>query len=143
MRINPDELHCSDYDFVNEIYPSVGSRIRDKSPHFIAGFAGTLTVSSFGTSEHEVHLVVSLPFEKAASNFEMSKVTSGPKKCYQQVLLAERNASIRASYSRHGTEDVRQVFEVDRVWPCHRREKSVQLLFGGHDLPILLWRAIW
>lgn len=54
VRINPEELHCDDYDFVDEIYPSVASRIRDKQPHFLAAFAGPLTVSSFGTRDHEV-----------------------------------------------------------------------------------------
>lgn len=56
MRINPDELHCDDYSFVDEIYPSVANRIRDKHPHFLAGFAGTLTVSTFATADHEVRL---------------------------------------------------------------------------------------
>lgn len=54
MRINPHELHCDDYDFVDEIYPSVANRIRDKSPHFLAAFAGPLTVSTFLTRDHEV-----------------------------------------------------------------------------------------
>lgn len=54
VRINPEELHCDDYDFVDEIYPSVSSRIRDKHQHFLNAFAGTLTVSTFTTPDHEV-----------------------------------------------------------------------------------------
>jgi hypothetical protein len=54
VRINPEELHCNDYNFVDEIYTSVGNRIRDKHPHFLAAFAGTLTVSTFATRDHEV-----------------------------------------------------------------------------------------
>ncbi|KFA55616.1 hypothetical protein S40293_09678 [Stachybotrys chartarum IBT 40293] len=42
VRINPHELHCDDYDFVEEIYPSVSNRIRDKHTHFLNAFAGTL-----------------------------------------------------------------------------------------------------
>ncbi|KAH8901066.1 putative cytochrome P450 [Thozetella sp. PMI_491] len=57
VRINPDELHCDDYGFVDEIYPSVANRIRDKHPHFLAAFAGTLTVSTFATRDHETHRI--------------------------------------------------------------------------------------
>lgn len=56
MRINPDELHCDDYDFAEEIYPSVTNRIRDKHPHFLNGFAGNLTVSTFLSRDHEACL---------------------------------------------------------------------------------------
>ncbi|KAK7227647.1 hypothetical protein V2G26_015650 [Clonostachys chloroleuca] len=57
VRINPDEVHCDDYSFVEEIYPSVGNRIRDKQPHFLAAFAGPLTESSFATRHHELHRI--------------------------------------------------------------------------------------
>jgi cytochrome P450 len=57
VRINPEELHCDDYKFVEEIYPSVASRIRDKHPHFMNGFGGSLMVSSFGTVDHETHRI--------------------------------------------------------------------------------------
>jgi hypothetical protein len=56
VRINPSELHCDDYNFVDEIYPSAGNRIRDKHTHFLAAFAGPLTVSTFATRDHEVRL---------------------------------------------------------------------------------------
>ncbi|KAH7304201.1 cytochrome P450 [Stachybotrys elegans] len=55
IRINPDELHCNDYNFVEEIYPSVTTRIRDKNPHFLASFTPPLTVATFGTRDHETH----------------------------------------------------------------------------------------
>jgi cytochrome P450 len=57
VRINPDELHCDDYQFMDEIYPSSTSRIRDKHRHFLNGFAGTLMVSSFCTIDHETHKI--------------------------------------------------------------------------------------
>jgi hypothetical protein len=62
VRINPEELHCDDYAFVDEIYPSVANRIRDKHPHFLAAFAGTLTVSTFTTRDHEVFLTRAYTF---------------------------------------------------------------------------------
>ncbi|VUC28941.1 unnamed protein product [Clonostachys rosea] len=54
VRINPDEVHCDDYSFVEEIYPSNVNRIRDKQPHFLAGFAGPLSESSFAARYHEL-----------------------------------------------------------------------------------------
>ncbi|KAI9162922.1 benzoate 4-monooxygenase cytochrome P450 [Paramyrothecium foliicola] len=55
VRINPDELHCNDYEFVDEIYPSLTNRIRDKQPHFLSSFAGPLQVSTFASRDHETH----------------------------------------------------------------------------------------
>ncbi|CAJ2502480.1 Uu.00g098740.m01.CDS01 [Anthostomella pinea] len=56
VRINPEELHCNDYDFVDEIYPSTG-RIRDKHAHFLASLFGPLEVSASATPDHETHRV--------------------------------------------------------------------------------------
>lgn len=79
VRINPEELHCDDYDFVDEIYPSVANRIRDKHPHFLNAFAGTLTVSTFTTPDHEVCLCV-----------ERACIHAPPPRAKTQLLTARQ-----------------------------------------------------
>ena len=55
MRISPDELHCSDLYFTDEIYASTG-KIRDKWPHQLnTGGAGPLSMAGFSTLHHELH----------------------------------------------------------------------------------------
>lgn len=36
VRINPDEIHCSDFNFIDEIY-AAGGRKRNKSDHQCRG----------------------------------------------------------------------------------------------------------
>ena len=56
MRINPDELHCADPYFVEEIYTSSPTRIRDKWQHQLnTGGAGPVMVTAFSTVAHELH----------------------------------------------------------------------------------------
>ncbi|KAI0888399.1 cytochrome P450 [Annulohypoxylon maeteangense] len=52
VRISPDEVHCSDINFVDEIY-AVGNRKRNKPLHLISGSAHT--ESGFGTMDHALH----------------------------------------------------------------------------------------
>ncbi|KAI0016878.1 cytochrome P450 [Xylariomycetidae sp. FL0641] len=54
VRINPDELHCTDPGMRDDIYAS-GNRIRDKSQHFLNMMPGATSVGSFATGPHELH----------------------------------------------------------------------------------------
>ncbi|KAL2211572.1 benzoate 4-monooxygenase cytochrome P450 [Sarocladium strictum] len=55
VRINPDELHCSDPYFTDEIYAGPG-RVRDKWQHQLnTGGAGPVSVTGFSTVPHELH----------------------------------------------------------------------------------------
>jgi cytochrome P450 len=55
VRINPDELHCNDPLFVDEIYAGPG-RPRDKWQHQLnTGGAGPVSVTGFSTVDHDLH----------------------------------------------------------------------------------------
>ncbi|KJZ74709.1 hypothetical protein HIM_05826 [Hirsutella minnesotensis 3608] len=54
VRINPDELHCNDPAFMNEIYAS-GNRKRNKSKHFCASFPSDTRMGAGGTADHSLH----------------------------------------------------------------------------------------
>lgn len=57
VRINPDELHCNDPYFTNEIY-AVGGRVRDKWRHQLnTGAVGPVAVTGFSTVPHELHRI--------------------------------------------------------------------------------------
>ncbi|KAH7325633.1 benzoate 4-monooxygenase cytochrome P450 [Stachybotrys elegans] len=101
VRINPEELHCDDYDFVDEIYPSLTTRIRDKHAHFLAGFAGTLTVSTFGTRDHERHRVRRSAISRFFSRqgilkYEPEIHDMGQKLCSKILNVAESGQIINA-----------------------------------------------
>ncbi|GAB1317992.1 hypothetical protein MFIFM68171_08202 [Madurella fahalii] len=101
VRINPEELHCNDYDFVDEIYPSVATRIRDKTPHFLAAFAGSLTVSTFGTRDHETHRIRRSAISKFFSRQRMLRYEPeihemAQKMCEKVLRLAECGQIINA-----------------------------------------------
>jgi cytochrome P450 len=55
VRINPEELHCNDPDFADEIAPASTARVRDRHKHFLKSFAGPAKVATAVTQEHELH----------------------------------------------------------------------------------------
>ncbi|KAF2852137.1 cytochrome P450 [Plenodomus tracheiphilus IPT5] len=61
VRINPNELHCNDVSFADEIY-AVGGRRRDKPLHQINGSA--LGQAGFGTVDHDLHRLRRIPLAK-------------------------------------------------------------------------------
>lgn len=73
VRINPEELHCIDPDFVDEIYAS-GSRKRDKQSHHMNTIAGPVTTSCFGTVDHDTHRVRRTAINKFFSRGQMVKL---------------------------------------------------------------------
>ncbi|KAG9234593.1 benzoate 4-monooxygenase cytochrome p450 [Amylocarpus encephaloides] len=53
VRISPDEIHCNDSLFIDEIYAG-GNRKRDKPIHQVRG-SGTVQQALFSTINHDVH----------------------------------------------------------------------------------------
>ncbi|KAH3947888.1 hypothetical protein HBI56_189310 [Parastagonospora nodorum] len=74
VRINPDELHCSDPSFTDEIYAG-SSRPRNKWIHQLnTGGAGPVSVTGFSTVEHDLHRVRRAPLAKFFSRQQMLKL---------------------------------------------------------------------
>ncbi|KAL3587680.1 hypothetical protein FPOAC2_13578 [Fusarium poae] len=74
VRINPDELHCSDPYFTDEIYAGPG-RVRDKWQHQLnTGGAGPVSVTGFSTVNHEVHRMRKGALSKYFSRSQMLKL---------------------------------------------------------------------
>ncbi|KAK1752941.1 cytochrome P450 [Echria macrotheca] len=74
VRINPDELHCCDPLFTDEIYAGP-SRIRDKWQHQLnTGGAGPVSVTAFSTVPHELHRIRRTPFGRFFSRGQMLRL---------------------------------------------------------------------
>ncbi|KAI2781612.1 cytochrome P450 [Daldinia loculata] len=74
VRINPDELHCNDPYFSDEIYAG-GNRIRDKWQHQLnTGAAGPVSVTGFSTVPHELHRIRKAPFARFFSRQQVLKL---------------------------------------------------------------------
>lgn len=84
MRINPEELHCNDPAFVDEIY-AVGGRKRDKQQHFINFMAGPITSSMFATVEHDQHRTRRRAMNKFFSRMEIARLEARIKHLVDQL----------------------------------------------------------
>ncbi|KAI1099223.1 cytochrome P450 [Jackrogersella minutella] len=73
VRISPDEVHCNDISFVDEIYAS-GNRKRDKPLHLISGSAHNASV--FGTMDHDIHRLRRVHVAKFFSRAMISRLES-------------------------------------------------------------------
>ncbi|CAN9189290.1 unnamed protein product [Alternaria alternata] len=69
IRINPNEVHCDDISFADEIY-AVGGRKRDKPVHQING----LGESGFGTVDHNIHRLRRIPLAKFFSRTMITRL---------------------------------------------------------------------
>ena len=73
VRISPDEIHCNDAAFVDEIYAS-GARKRDKQAHYLGVLAGPSTNSAFGTADHDLHRVRRNAMNKFFSHAQITRL---------------------------------------------------------------------
>ncbi|CRJ87160.1 hypothetical protein BN1708_009216 [Verticillium longisporum] len=71
VRINPNEVHCNDANFADEIYAVAGHK-RDKPVHQINGSA--LGQAGFGTVDHDVHRLRRIPLAKFFSRSMIARL---------------------------------------------------------------------
>lgn len=116
MRINPEELHCNDPRFVDEIYAS-GSRKRDKWQHFLnTGATGPILVGGFSTPAHELHRTRRIPMNKFFSRGQMLKLEGEVHEYTQRTcdkLLRTRG-----------------VFDIKEAFNCYTADIISQYSFG-------------
>ncbi|KAK8090180.1 Cyrochrome P450 monooxygenase [Apiospora hydei] len=71
VRINPNEVHCDDVDFSDEIY-AVGGRKRDKPTRQVDGLV--LIHTGFGTVDHDLHRLRRAPLAKFFSRSMIARL---------------------------------------------------------------------
>lgn len=118
VRINPDELHCSDPAFTDEIYAGPG-RIRDKWQHQLnTGGAGPVSVTGFSTVNHELHRQRKAPLSKFFSRQQMLKL-EGEVHDFATMVANKMLAS-----AGKGAFDVKEAFN------CYTADVISQYAFG-------------
>ncbi|KAF5262557.1 hypothetical protein FOXYS1_6721, partial [Fusarium oxysporum] len=108
VRINPNELHCADMSFSDEIY-AVGGRKRDKPFHQVNGSAAG-TGNAFGTPDHDLHRARRAPVAKFFSRAMIARLEQEVHDLAQTLcnkLLAENK-----------DEKERKPFEIAHAYSC-------------------------
>ncbi|KAH9909477.1 cytochrome P450 [Xylariomycetidae sp. FL2044] len=73
VRISPDEIHCNDAAFADEIYAGSG-RKRNKQAHNVNVLAGPTINTAFGTIDHDLHRIRRNAMNKFFSRAQISKL---------------------------------------------------------------------
>lgn len=118
VRINPDELHCSDPAFTDEIYAGPG-RVRDKWQHQLnTGGAGPVSVTGFSTVNHEEHRWKKGALSKFFSRQQMLKL-EGEVQEFAHLTVAKMIKSAGTS-----------AFDVKEAFNCFTADVMSQYAFG-------------
>ncbi|KAI1375408.1 cytochrome P450 [Hypoxylon crocopeplum] len=118
VRINPDELHCNDPLFTDEIYAS-GNRIRDKWQHQLnTGAASPISVTEFSTVAHELHRIRKGAFAKFFSRQQMLKLEG------EVHDFTQRTVDKMLRYANKEPFDVKEAFN------CFTADIISQYAFG-------------
>ncbi|KAI0899452.1 cytochrome P450 [Annulohypoxylon nitens] len=103
VRVTPDEIHCTDFNFVDEIY-AAGGRKRNKSEHQCRG--SPFALSGFMTKDHDHHRLRRAPLVKFFSKPQIIQYESHIRGYAQRLcekLLAEVGAgkpfTVQEAYS--------------------------------------------
>lgn len=118
IRINPDELHCSDPYFTDEIYAGPG-RIRDKWQHQLnTGGAGPVSVTGFSTVPHGIHRIRRGAISRFFSRQQVVKL-EGEIREFSQIVADKMLQSAGG-----------EAFDVKDVFNCFTADIISQYAFG-------------
>jgi len=128
VRINPDELHCNDPLFTDEIYAGPG-RIRDKWYHQLnTGGAGPVSVTAFSTVSHEVHKMKKAPYARFFSRQQIAKLEDEVLDAAQ--LVTNKMLAIAQSTKKTDGTNKGEVFDVKEAYNCYTADVISQYVFG-------------
>ncbi|KAI0482609.1 benzoate 4-monooxygenase cytochrome P450 [Xylariaceae sp. FL0804] len=118
VRINPDELHCNDPLFTDEIY-AAGGRVRDKWQHQLnTGGAGPVSVTGFSTVPHELHRVRRVALSRFFSRQQVMRLEG------EVDDFARRTAAKMLRFAGGSSFDVKEAFN------CFTADVISQYAFG-------------
>lgn len=140
MRINPDELHCNDPQFVDEIF-AIGTRKRNKPAHQLRSLEGEYafftaspyiclcssrteacssnTFSGFGTADHNLHKLRRAPLTKFFSKHQITKLEAEVHKSVH--LLCDELL---------GYTDSKEPFDLTSAYSCFTSDIIAEYCFG-------------
>ena len=117
MRISPDELHCNDPYFTDEIYAS--GRVRDKWQHQLNTSAtGPIALSGFSAVSHELHRARRGAVSRFFSRQQVSKLEGEIRGLAQLV--------VNKILGHSGKE----AFNVREAFNCYTADVISQYAFG-------------
>ncbi|KAF4986601.1 hypothetical protein FGRMN_10769 [Fusarium graminum] len=119
VRINPNETHCADMSFSDEIY-AVGGRKRNKPAHQVNGSA-IGTTNGFGTIDHDLHRARRGPVAKFFSRAMIARLENEIHGLVQTLctkLLAENNG------------DGGKPFDIAHAYSCFTSDAISSYCFG-------------
>ncbi|KAK7734753.1 hypothetical protein SLS53_007859 [Cytospora paraplurivora] len=122
VRINPNEIHCNDLNFSDEIYAGPG-RKRDKPPHQVNGTA--LSLAEFGTVGHDLHRQRRAPVARFFSRANVAKLETEIKEHVQALcdkLLRQGGGG--------GGSTTSQPFDVKTAYSCFTADVISAYAFG-------------
>lgn len=118
VRIDPEELHCNDPSFTDEIYAAAG-RVRDKWIHQLnTGAVGPVAVTGFSTVSHELHRVRRGAMNKYFSRQQMLKLEG-------EVLELPQRVADKMLKMSGG-----QPFNIKEAFNCFTADVVSQYAFG-------------
>ncbi|KAL7800600.1 cytochrome P450 [Trichoderma afarasin] len=112
VRINPDELHCSDPHFIDEIF-AIGTRKRNKPAHQLRSLGG------FGTADHNLHKLRRAPLAKFFSKLQITRLEPGVHKAVH--LLCDKLL---------GLGDKKEPFDLTSAYSCFTSDVIAKYCFG-------------
>ncbi|XEV07013.1 hypothetical protein FSHL1_012300 [Fusarium sambucinum] len=120
VRINPNETHCSDMAFSDEIY-AVGGRKRDKPFHQVNGSAAG-TGNAFGTPDHDVHRARRAPVAKFFSRAMIARLEEEVHELAQTLC----NKLLAESSGKEKSEPI----DVAHAYSCFTSDAISRYCFG-------------
>ncbi|VUC24618.1 unnamed protein product [Clonostachys rosea] len=119
VRINPEELHCNDPNFVDTVYAS-GNHRRNKSPQYVFAYPA-LFKSTEGSLDHDHHRM---------RNAAMSRCFSRSRICQIENLVHEKTHRLCDKIlALRGCEP----FRIVDAYSCFTADMISEYLFGESD----------